>query len=186
MIETRWVKKVCLRRKEWSSQVDFLREFPPTKLPPGSQQLFVHYNYCSCYYLSQSFIFMIIIVMVDMTMIIIVITGRRDARLVGEEVWTVSRSSIRGDWHDYICSLFCCFCSFWSTWLYLQSFCLFCCFWQLLKRWSTINQVDTEQDRVILIRTVVQFMATKVGPQFMVFFLATFKDSLTKAWCRHT
>ena len=106
-------------------------------------------------------------------MILIVITGRRDARLVGEEVWTVCRSSIRGDWHDYICSLFCCFCSFWSTWLYLQSFCLFCCFWQLLKRWSTINQVDTEQDRVILIRTVVQFMATKVGPQFMVFFYRT-------------
>ena len=34
---------------------------------------------------------------------------------------------------------------------------------------------------MILIRTVVQFMATKVGHQFMVFFVATFTDSLTKA-----
>ena len=39
-----------------------------------------------------------------MIKIIIVITGRRDARLVGEEVWTVCRSSIRGDRHDYIYS----------------------------------------------------------------------------------
>ena len=33
---------------------------------------------------------------------------------------------------------------------------------------------------MILIRTVVQFMATKVVHQFMVFFVATFTDSLTK------
>ena len=58
------------------------------------------------------------------------------------------------------------------------AFVVFCSF----RSWSQFDQVDTEQDRVILIRTVVQFMATKVR-QFLIFFLATI---LNLSWCRHT